>query len=114
MRHDHPRSDAAQSSSEWQKWGLKPIGNSAESRVGRPEIQKFVGAIHGQRARKGVFITTSSFSSEARNYVEAIDTRIVLIDGEELASLMIDFNVGTSPIESFELKQIDMDYFIEE
>jgi restriction system protein len=84
-----------------------------EGPVGRPEIQKFVGALHGKRAKKGVFITTSSFSAEAREYVGHIDPKVVLIDGEQLAELMIDFNVDVSPVTSYETKQIDSDYFEE-
>lgn len=84
-----------------------------EGTVGRPEIQKFVGALHGQRARKGVFITTGSFSSEAFNYVRSIDPRIALIDGTQLAQFMIDFNVGVAPDRSYEVKKIDSDYFEE-
>ena len=82
--------------------------------VGRPEIQKFVGALHGQRARKGVFITTSRFSQEAKDYVAMIDTKIVLIDGLELAQLMIDNNVGVSTVSIYEIKKIDSDYFTDE
>lgn len=79
--------------------------------VGRPEIQQFAGALAGQRARKGVFITTSSFTNEARGYVSGIDSKIVLIDGEELAQLMIDHNVGVAIDTVYELKRIDSDYF---
>jgi len=61
-----------------------------EASVGRPEVQKFAGALQGQRAKKGIMITASAFSSEAREYVSKIDNKIVLIDGEELAELMID------------------------
>ncbi|MBW4606416.1 MAG: restriction endonuclease [Hassallia sp. WJT32-NPBG1] len=82
--------------------------------VGRPEIQKFVGALHGQRARKGVFITTSRFSQEAKDYVAMIDSKIVLIDGQELAQLMIDNNVGVSTVSTYEIKKIDSDYFTDE
>lgn len=85
-----------------------------ENPVGRPEIQKFAGALQGQRAKKGVFITTSSFTSEAQDYVSRIDNKIVLIDGNLLANLMIDHNVGVSPLASYELKRVDMDYFTEE
>jgi restriction system protein len=84
-----------------------------EGTVGRPEIQKFVGALHGQRARKGVFITTGSFSSEAFNYVHSIDPRIALIDGAQLAQFMIDFNIGVAPDRAYEIKKIDTDYFEE-
>lgn len=82
-----------------------------EGTVGRPEIQKFAGALQGQRARKGVFITTSEFSREAREFVQRIDAKIVLIDGKSLCDLMIDFNVGVNPTERFELKRIDLDFF---
>ena len=82
--------------------------------VGRPEIQKFVGALHGKRAKKGIFITTGLFSSEAEQYVAAIDPKVVLIDGQQLASLMIDFNVGVAPAAAYEIKRIDSDYFAEE
>lgn len=82
--------------------------------VGRPEIQKFVGALHGQRARKGVFITTSKFSQEAREYISVIDSKIVLIDGQQLAQFMIDTNVGVSTVSTYEIKKLDSDYFIDE
>lgn len=81
--------------------------------VGRPEIQKFVGALHGRRAKKGVFITTGSFSSEALNYVRTIDPRVALIDGAQLAQFMIDYNVGVAPDRSYDVKKIDSDYFEE-
>lgn len=81
--------------------------------VGRPEIQKFVGALQGQRARKGVFITTSCYTAEATNYVSHIDTKVVLIDGAQLANLMIDFEVGVAPSASYIVKRIDSDYFEE-
>ncbi|MBI5294205.1 MAG: restriction endonuclease [Chloroflexi bacterium] len=79
--------------------------------VGRPEIQKFVGALAGKRARKGIFITTSSFSSDAVKYASDIDTKVILIDGKRLAELMIDYNVGVTEISSYQLKRIDSDYF---
>ena len=82
--------------------------------VGRPEIQKFAGALQGQRAKKGVFITTSTFSNNARDFSSKIDNKIVLIDGRELAKLMIDNNVGVSKVASYEIKKIDSDYFIDE
>jgi restriction system protein len=81
--------------------------------VGRPEIQKFVGALHGKRARKGVFISTGSFSSEAVSYVEHIDPRVVLIDGKRLAQLMIDFEVGVATARTYHVKRVDSDYFEE-
>lgn len=99
------------------KLGLDTIFIQAkrwDNTVGRPEIQKFVGALTGQRAKKGLFITTSEFSSDALDYVSRVDTKIVLIDGETLAQLMIDHGVGVSTIASYELKKIDSDYFTEE
>lgn len=85
-----------------------------EGTVSRPEIQKFAGALQGQRARKGIFITTSSFSREAQDYASSIETKIILIDGETLTQLMVDFNVGVSLANSYEIKRIDQDYFTEE
>lgn len=85
-----------------------------DSTVGRPEIQKFAGALQGHRARKGVFITTSSFSGDALDFVSRIDSKIVLIDGVMLAKHMIDHNVGVSIARSYEIKRIDSDYFSEE
>lgn len=85
-----------------------------DSTVGRPEIQKFVGALHGKRAKKGVFITTGSFSSEAREYVSHIDPRVILIDGRELAQFMLDLNLGVTVKEVYEVKRIDSDYFNDE
>jgi restriction system protein len=85
-----------------------------ENTVGRPEIQKFAGALQGQRAKKGIFITTSNFSKEAYDYTSRIDTKIVLIDGEQLARLMIDHNIGVTFVSKYEIKKIDSDYFSEE
>ncbi|MEX2163794.1 MAG: restriction endonuclease [Sulfuricaulis sp.] len=82
-----------------------------DNSVGRPEIQKFAGALQGQRARKGIFITTSEFTREAQDYVSRIDSKIVLIDGKDLARLMIDFGVGVTSVATYEVKKIDSDYF---
>lgn len=79
--------------------------------VGRPEIQKFVGALQGQRARKGIFITTSTFTNEALQYTLYIDTKVILIDGELLANLMIDHGVGVTTAVRYEIKRVDSDYF---
>lgn len=79
--------------------------------VGRPEIQRFVGALHGKRARKGVFITTGTFSSEATAYVDSIDPKVVLIDGRRLAELMIDFELGANTAATYSVKRVDSDYF---
>ena len=84
------------------------------STVGRPEVQKFAGALQGQRARKGIFITTALFSHEAYIFAAGIDSKIVLIDGDRLAQLMIDNNLGVSQMASYEIKRIDTDYFAEE
>ena len=85
-----------------------------ENPVGRPEIQKFAGALQGQRAKKGIFITTSNFTNEAKEFASRIDNKITLIDGETLSQLMIDYNVGINSIVTYELKRIDSDYFTEE
>ena len=82
--------------------------------VGRPEIQKFVGALHGQRAKKGIFITTSSYTKDALDYVKNIDPKVILIDGKTLTNMMITFNVGVSILQTLEIKKIDTDYFHEE
>ncbi|MCX8472388.1 MAG: restriction endonuclease [Sediminibacterium sp.] len=82
-----------------------------ETIIGRPEIQKFVGALHGQRAKKGVFITTTSFANTAIEYVKSIDPKVILIDGETLTNLMIEYNVGVTGIETYQIKKIDLDYF---
>lgn len=85
-----------------------------EGVVGRPEIQKFAGALQGQRARKGVFITTSGFTKEAMEYASLIESKIILISGEKLASLMAQHNVGVTVAGKYEVKKIDSDYFDEE
>jgi len=85
-----------------------------ETTIGRPELQKFAGALQGQRARKGVFLTTSDFSKEASQYALQIDTKIALIDGTQLARLMIDHGLGVSLVETYEINRIDSDYFSEE
>lgn len=84
-----------------------------EGTVGRPEIQKFAGALQGQRAKKGIFLMTSNFSVEAIQYASLIDTRIVLIDGKQLAGLMIDTGVGVTKVATYEVKRLDSDYFEE-
>lgn len=89
----------------------KKWGNTV---VGGPEIQKFAGALQVKHARKGIFITSSSFSQKAREHVSHIDVKIILIDGETLAELMIDHNIGVTPISVYEVKKVDLDYFTEE
>lgn len=85
-----------------------------EGTVGRPEIQKFAGALQGHRARKGVFMTTSNFSKEAREYVQLIESRVILVDGKMLTRLMYQHNVGVSLAGVYEIKKIDSDYFTED
>jgi restriction system protein len=82
-----------------------------EQGVGRPEIQKFVGALAGKRAKKGIFITTSHFSNDALKYANEIDTKVILVDGQKLAEFMIDYGVGVTEVTSYNLKKIDYDYF---
>lgn len=84
-----------------------------ENPVSRAEIQKFAGALQGQRARKGIFITTSSFQKGALDFVSKIDSKIVLIDGSELAELMVDNNVAVSTTAVYEVKKMDEDFFEE-
>ena len=85
----------------------------SDNPVRRPDIQQFVGALQGKRAKKGIFITTSRFTDDARQYASSIDVKVVLIDGNRLAELMIDQDVGVTPSVKFELKRIDSDYFSE-
>jgi restriction system protein len=82
-----------------------------EGNVSRPEIQKFVGALHGKHARKGIFITTASFTSQAQEYASLIESKVVLIDGDKLAEFMIDYDIGVSHVASYSIKRIDGDYF---
>jgi restriction system protein len=99
------------------KLGLDAIYVQAKrwaNTVGRPDIQRFAGALQGQRARKGVFITTSSFSADARAYAANLQTTIVLIDGTQLAQLMLDHGIGVTEAGSFKLLRLDEDYFSED
>ena len=82
--------------------------------VGRPEIQKFVGALHGKRAKKGIFITTSTFSKDATEYAEGVETKVILIGGARLTELMFDYGVGVSTVNSYVVKRIDSDFFEDE
>jgi len=82
--------------------------------VGRPEIQKFAGALLGQKARKGIFITTSSFTKEAAGYAKGLETKVILVDGSNLARLMIDHDLGVSTTASYQVKRVDSDYFVED
>ena len=99
------------------KLGLDAIYIQAkrwEGTVGRPVVQAFAGSLEGHRARKGVLITTSQFSLDAQDYVTRIEKKIVLIDGEELTKLMIDYGIGVASDAIYELKRLDTDYFEEE
>jgi len=82
--------------------------------VGRPEIQKFVGALYGRKAKKGIFIATSTFSKDARTYADGLDSKVILIDGGQLAELMFDYGVGVSTANSYVVKRIDSDFFEDE
>lgn len=84
-----------------------------EGNVSRPEIQKFAGALQGKRARKGIFITTSDFTSEAKEFVRHIDAKIILISGHQLAELMWEYSIGVSSSASYEVKKLDIDFFSE-
>jgi restriction system protein len=83
------------------------------SSVAKPEIQQFIGALNEQKASKGVFVTTSTFTQGAKESVSKATSKIVLIDGIALAKYMIEFNVGVSVKKVFEVKRIDSDYFEE-
>jgi restriction system protein len=85
-----------------------------DSTVGRPVVQGFAGSLDGYQARKGVFITTGTFSRDAQDYVDRIDKRIVLIDGPMLAQLLIEHDVGVTVTSSLQIKRLDSDYFSEE
>jgi restriction system protein len=85
-----------------------------EGTVGRPELQKFAGALQGQKALKGIFITSSTFTREAVDFARSIGSRIVLIDGEQLSRLMIEHDVGVAVVASYQVKRVDSDYFAEE
>ncbi|WP_426754202.1 restriction endonuclease [Myxococcus sp. Y35] len=82
--------------------------------VGRPVVQAFAGSLEGQRARKGVLITTSDFAREVRDYVKQIEKKIVLLNGVELARLMIDHGVGVTEVATYTVKKLDLDYFGDE
>jgi len=82
-----------------------------DNKVGSPQIQAFVGALHGHHARKGVFITTADFSKAANDFISNIETKVILINGERLANLMIDYGIGVSTKNEYEIKEVDSDYF---
>lgn len=82
-----------------------------EGSVGAKEIRNFVGALAGQKANKGVFITTSGFTKEAVTFITQIQQKVILIDGQQLAQLMIDYNIGVSLEKTYQVKRVDRDYF---
>ena len=84
-----------------------------DSTISSPEIQKFVGSLVGKKASKGIFITTTKFSKEARNYVDTIDKRVILIDGLELTDLLFKYNIGVSNEKVYITKKLDLDFFEE-
>jgi restriction system protein len=100
------------------KLGLDTIYIQAKRResatVTRPDLQQFAGALQGQGAHKGIYITTSRFTQEAKDYAQRLGSKIVLIDGEQLAELMIDHDVGVTTVSTYVLKRIDSDYFLED
>ena len=77
-------------------------------------MQQFAGALQGQRARKGVLITTSSFTREAVEYAAGLQSTIILVDGTQLTQLMIDYNIGVTDLETIKLKRVDEDYFADD
>jgi restriction system protein len=81
--------------------------------VGRPDVQAFVGALTGHRAKKGVFITTSDYSRDAREYVKNLEAKVVLIDGRTLAEYMIEVGLGVSLVQTYEVRRLDSDFFEE-
>ena len=99
------------------KLGLETIYVQAKrwekGTIGRPIVQAFVGSLEGQKARKGVFITSSQFSNDAREYVKHLEKKVVLIDGEELAALMIEHGIGVTQVARYDVKRVDSDYFAE-
>ena len=82
-----------------------------DTSVGRPEIQAFVGALHGNQANQGVFITTGRFASGARAYVDSVPTRVILIDGQRLAALMVRYGVGVQVRRTVQIVEVDEDFF---
>jgi restriction system protein len=86
----------------------------AKHKVSRPDVQSFAGSLEGVRARKGVFITTTMFSSEAHDYVRRIEKKIILIDGPYLASLLFEHGVGVRTKETYAVKEVDEEYFLDD
>lgn len=87
---------------------------SADHKVSRPEVQKFAGALQGEKASKGLFITTSEFTKDAQAFASMPNSQIVLVDGNQLTKLMIKYNLGVAVEQTFEVKRIDSDFFSED
>lgn len=85
-----------------------------QNTIGRKEIQSFVGALAGKQANKGVFITTSDYNQNALEYAAKVSQKIILIDGKRLADLMIEYQIGVSPVRNITIKRLDTDYFEDE
>lgn len=99
------------------KLGLDAIYVQAKrwsNSVGSGEVRAFVGSLAGQKANKGVFITTSTFTRDATDFVKNVQQKVILIDGPMLADLMIDHGVGVSTVTTYDIKKVDADYFVEE
>ncbi len=96
------------------KWTICVQTKRWDGTVGRPIVQAFVGSLEGARAKKGVLITTSNFSSDAQQYVKQIEKKIVLVDGKQLAKLMVEHSVGVSVETQYTINRIDIDYFEED
>jgi restriction system protein len=99
--------------SDWTRSTCRPNGGTRHARWAA-EVQAFVGALYGARGSRGVFITTSRFTSDARTYADSVTPRVVLVDGRQLAHLMIEHDVGVTRRQRYDLKRIDEDYFLEE
>ena len=93
---------------------IETINAAVANTIGRPDVQGFVGSLLGLGATKGVFVTTSAFSNQATEYVRHLTQRVILIDGQRLAELMIEHNVGVRVSRTVEFKRIDEDFFAEE
>jgi restriction endonuclease Mrr len=97
----------------WTRFTCRPSGTRPRTRSDGPEIQGFVGALHGAQANRGVFITTSNFTNEAITYADRVAARVVLIDGITLAQLMVTHNIGVQDRKTYVIKRVDEDFFEE-
>ena len=122
QRNTYPRSLAAETEAPLHgacpplvltRWPVTRTLYGFSEPIGRPEVQKFVGSLVGMGATKGVFVTTSTFSGEAIQYAQHLSQRVILIDGQRLAELMVEHSVGVQLNRVVEFKQIDENYFDE-